>query len=129
MEMPRATILYGALLTVLGVGGYLFTGSVSLTSLIPAFFGVPLIVLGIWGQKPAALKHAMHGAAVLALLGIFGSAGGLLQLPALLSGAEVLRPAAVISRSIMAVISVVFLVLCIRSFIAVRKAREAQARA
>jgi uncharacterized membrane protein len=125
MEMSRATVVYGLALAGLGIGGYVLTDAKSVTSLIPTFFGLPLVILGLVAQRPAARKHAMHFAAVLALLGLFGAAGGLVSLPTLLLGGEVERPAAVISRSVMALLSIVFLVLCIRSFVAARKAREA----
>ena len=49
---------------------------------------------------------------------------GLMGLPALLSGSEVERPAAVVSQSIMAILMAVFVGLCVRSFIAARRARS-----
>jgi hypothetical protein len=125
--MPLITLGYGLILIALGVGGYFMSGGVSMTALIPAFFGLPLAILGLVARKPGARKHAMHVAAVLALLGFGGSFPGLLKLFTLLSGGEVARPAAVYAQSVMAVLSAIFLVLCIRSFIAARKARQAGA--
>jgi hypothetical protein len=40
----------------------------------------------------------------------------------LLSGADVQRPAAVVSQSLMAMLMAVFIGLCVRSFIAARRA-------
>ena len=122
MEMPRIAIVYGALLVLLGIAGY--THSHAPTALIPAALGVIFVVLGIVSKTERNRKHAMHAAAVLALLGFLASVGALRHLPALLTGAEVARPAAVISRSALATTSIIFLIFCIRSFRAARLARN-----
>ena len=108
----------------LGVSGWLLTGRESPTALIPAAFGLLLLALGSLARQERLRKHAMHGAAAVGLLGFLGSARGLLQVPALVAGTAE-RPVAVISQTVMAVLCAVFVWLCVRSFIAVRKAREA----
>lgn len=122
--MPTITIVYGLLLTLLGLGGYFGSGGASITAMIPAFFGLPLLILGFLARNERFLKHAMHGAAMLALLGLLGSARGTLKLPTLLAGGQLERPQAVIAQSVMAILSLIFLVLCIRSFIQARRARQ-----
>ena len=122
--MPLVTIIYGGLLILVGVIGYFATGGASVTALIPAFIGLPVEALGVLARSEKYLKHAMHGAAGLALLATFGTVRGLLQLPALFAG-EVERAPAVISQAIVAALSIVFLALCVRSFIAARQARDA----
>lgn len=121
--MALIAIIYAVLLIVLGVGGYIVSQGVSVTALIPAFFGIPLLICGFLALKEHYLKHAMHAAAVLGLLGFLGSVRGLLILPRLLGGGEVTRPMAVVSQSIMALLSLIFIVLCIRSFVVVRRNR------
>jgi hypothetical protein len=106
---------------VVGVGGYMLTHGVSLTALIPAAIGAVLIGLSYLAQSDRARRHAMHAAMVVALVGIAGSARGLLQLPALLSGGEVARPAAVYAQSITAVVLLILLLAGIRSFLAARR--------
>ncbi|HVR95843.1 MAG TPA: hypothetical protein VMW27_04465 [Thermoanaerobaculia bacterium] len=120
--MARLTIIYGLLLIVLGVGSYFVTGQASKTALIPALFGVPILLCGVVALRDHLRRHAMHGAAALALLGFLGSAPGLLKAFTLLGGGEVARPAAVTAQATMALLSLVFLVLCIRSFINARRA-------
>ena len=44
--MSPTTIVFGMLLTLLGLVGYFLTGASSPTALIPAIFGVLLLVLG-----------------------------------------------------------------------------------
>ena len=122
--MAKPTILVGLVLILMGVGGYFGSGMVSITALIPAFFGVPILLLGFVAQNEARRKHAMHGAILLALLGFGGSVPGLLKLGSLLSGSAE-RPLSIAMQSLMAVLLAVFIVLCVRSFIAARKAREA----
>ena len=125
--MANTTITVGVLLIVLGLGGYFGTGTSSPTALIPAAFGILLVITGAIARNPEKRKLAMHIAVTVGLLGFFGSVGGLAKLPTLLSGGEVARPAAVVSQSIMAVLTLVFTALCVRSFIAARKARKALA--
>lgn len=118
--MTRLASSIGVLLVVVGVGGYVMTGAASATALIPAVIGVLLVALAVWGKKPTATKHAMHGAMVVALVGAAGSARGLMQLTALLGGGEVARPAAVYSQSITAVLLLFLIVAGIRSFMRAR---------
>jgi hypothetical protein len=122
--MTQLTGAVGAALMVVGVAGYLLTDRASPTALIPAAIGVVLLLLATWGRRqPSAHKHAMHGALLVAILGLAGTARGLMQLPTLLGGGEVARPAAVYSQSITAVALLVLLVMGIRSFIAARRSR------
>lgn len=122
--MHLTTTLYGIFLILLGVGGYLLTGRASVTALIPAFFGLPLFLLGLAAAKPTRRKVAMHIAVLLGLLATIGAARGLSGLPALLAG-EAERPAATISQVAMFVASLLFVILCVRSFVAARKAQKA----
>ncbi|KYF93698.1 hypothetical protein BE20_08650 [Sorangium cellulosum] len=119
-SMSTTTIGYGALLTALGVGGFAATRAP--TALIPAGFGVVSIGLGVLGRQEKYRMHAMHASALVGVLGVLGSARGLSQLPALLSGGDVERPAAVIAQSLMAVLSAGYVALCVRSFVAARRA-------
>lgn len=121
--MTQLTMVMGTLLVVVGIGGYLMTGMASPTALIPAVLGALLVGIAIWGRAEASRKHAMHGAMLVALLGIAGTARGLMQLSTLLSGGEVARPAAVYSQSITALLLIVLLVAGVRSFVAARQAR------
>ena len=123
--VPFVTIGFGVLLTIIGVGGYVMSGMVSWTALIPAFLGVPLAVLGGLATKESLLKHAMHGAAMVGLLGLLGTVSGLIKFFRMLGGAEVARPEAVQVQALVAVLCAVFIGLCVNSFIQARKARTA----
>ena len=125
--MPIVTIVYGLLLIVIGVGFYAGTGQASVTALIPAFFGVPLVVCGVLARREHLLKHAMHAAAALGLLAFLGSLPGLVQFFVFIHGGAVARPNAALEQAFMAVLSLVFVALCVRSFIEARRARAASA--
>ena len=123
--MPVLTIVLGMALVVLGLAGFYGTGATHYTALIPAGFGAVFLVLGLLAFKASLRKHAMHVAAMLGLLGFAFTLRGLLSLPALLSGGAVDRPAAVISKSVMAVLCGVYFILCGVSFVAARLRRRA----
>jgi hypothetical protein len=124
--MPVTTIIFGIVLDLLGIGFFVGTGAESWTALIPSALGTLLVAFGVVALvRPSLRKHMMHGAATVALLGLLGSARGLAGLPALLSGQDVARPAAVAAQSATAVLCAIFLALCIVSFVRARAARSA----
>lgn len=124
MNVSQLALVVGSLLVLTGIGGY--AAFQSPTALIPVAFGLLLAACGLVARKEGLRKHAMHAAAAVALLGFVPSVPGLLGIPALLAG-EAARPAAVVLRSVMAILCLAFLVAAIRSFVAARKAREAGA--
>jgi fluoride ion exporter CrcB/FEX len=123
--LATTTIGFGVVLVVLGVGGYFGTDRVSPTALIPAAFGLLLIIFGALARDDKRRKLAMHIAVTVGLLGFLGTVSGLVDLPALISGGTVARPGAVISKSIMAVLMAVYVGMCVKSFIDARRSRAA----
>jgi hypothetical protein len=117
--MTKIALGYGIALIALGLWGYFGTGTQSPTALIPAAFGIVAVILGLLAAKPGLTKHAMHGAAVLGLLGV------ILPVGRLLSKGKVTWSPAVISQTILAVLSLVFVALCVKSFVDVRRSRAA----
>jgi uncharacterized membrane protein HdeD (DUF308 family) len=123
--MPKITIIVGTILSAIGILGYLLSESRSLTALIPLVFGSLLEVCGVLATRPEYKKHAMHGAAALALLGVAGSAMGFVSFLKLLTGGDVARPLGAQMQAAMFVICLIFLGLCVRSFREARAARDA----
>jgi hypothetical protein len=124
--MIRTTIGLGIVLIVLGAGayGYALTGEqASITALIPAFFGLPILGLGLAAARwPARRAVFMHVAALLAVLGFAGAARGLGSVVALITRPdEVARPVAVIVQSVMALLCMAYVILAVRSFILARR--------
>ena len=118
--MPQITLVFGFGLVVLGMLSYFGTGQSSVTAMIPAFFGAGLILFGLVAMKDRLRKHAMHGAATVALLGVIGSL--MRGVPGLLSDAP-FRTATLVQLT-MGIALIVFMILCVRSFIAARRATE-----
>lgn len=123
--MARITILFAAGLIILGIAGYIISGMASITALIPAAFGMVLLLLGLLALKEKLRMHAMHGAALLALIGILGTATGIWKTIQYLLGTDIPRPAAAIVQAIMCIALLDYLALCIISFIKARRARKA----
>jgi hypothetical protein len=121
--MPSTSVWFGRLLVLLGIIGYsygLFNGNASPTALIPAFFGAVLMLLGHLAQSKESLrKHLMHGAVLIGLVGFLITAGRLLSKIGDLS-----MSAAVISQAVMSLLCLVFVILCVKSFIDTRKNRS-----
>ena len=122
--MAKLSIAYGVIFILMGLISYLGISSESITALIPAFFGIPMLVLGWLGLNEKWLKHAMHVAAVLMLLGFFGTIGGLIKFFKMLGGVQPERLAAVIVQAIMALMCLVFLIFAVKSFIDARKNKK-----
>ena len=124
--MPTTTIFCGVLLILIGIVGYgygMIGGSASPTALIPAVLGLILAILGFLAKAKEDLrKHIMHAAVVVGLLGFLGTASSFLKIPALLDGTAE-RPAAIVAQLATAVICVIFVLLCVKSFADARRNR------
>ena len=155
--MAKVTILFGLLLIALGLVGYFGyapsdegadaaavveavegavqgeaaedgSGGAAVTALIPAFVGGVLLLLGLIALSEGARKHAMHGAAMIGLLGFLAGAGrGSMGISKFLNDDPSLNQRSFLFVWLMALLCGVFLILCIRSFRAARKAMQAGA--
>ena len=119
--MSRLTTNLGIIFIILGLYSYFGISSESITALIPTFFGVPMLLLGRIARNEKYLKHSMHGATLLALLGFAGTVSGLFKFFRLLGGEEFERSSAIIIQAIMSVLCLVYLILAVKSFINTRK--------
>jgi hypothetical protein len=129
--VPVVSILFGALLVALGVWGR-YGGDLGLwqplgfqppehlsgTAMIPAYVGAALALLGLVALKASLLKHAMHGAAMVGLLGLLAAAGRLIAT----GNTQGVGGTSLIG---MTVLCAVFLALCVNSFIQARRRRRA----
>ncbi len=113
--MPKWTLVFAALLIILGVGAFLWSGS--RTALLPAYPGLVLAILGGLALAfESGRRHLMHAAAVVALLGTLA--------PAVTLGirAAQMSPLALTVNIGMLVLCGVLLALMVRSFVAARRA-------
>ena len=127
--MAKLTMVAGVLLVLLGAGVYLGVAHAP-TALIPAYFGLALLLCGVLANTEDAKRRAlwMHIAVTLGLVGFIlplaRSAGGAVKM---LTGHadQVLRPLAVEESMAMALICLVFTALCVRSFVRARVLKTA----
>lgn len=121
--MPTVTIVTGVLLIVLGAVGFIGTGSEHPTALIPAAFGLILAICGFVAKAPEKKKLFMHIAVTVGLLGFLGTVMGVVKVIRMAAGETIPRPEAAESQAVMAFISLIYVGLCVNSFIKARRSR------
>lgn len=123
--MAKLTLVFAVVLIALGLIGFIGTGSSHPTALIPAVLGVLLGIFGALAISPneGRRKLFMHINVTLGLLGFLGTVMGLIQWFQMLAGATVKNPPATESKAAMALICIIYVALCVRSFIAARRTR------
>jgi hypothetical protein len=123
--MAKATILFGVLLIVLGGASYVLTGQKFPTSLIPVAFGILLVIFGSLAESPETRRRMlfMHIAVTVGLLGFLATAPALVFVVQLFKGKLFPYPAAIEEKAAMSALMLIYVVLCVRSFIAARSSR------
>ena len=114
MNTPKTAIAIGTLLFIQGIGFYIGTDSRSVTALIPAFVGLPILLMGLLAFKESARMHAMHVAAALGVLGLLAAIGRIATAGLSLSAAG-------ISLMIMVLLTGSFVLVCVKSFVDARR--------
>jgi uncharacterized membrane protein HdeD (DUF308 family) len=126
--MARVTYVFGVLLILVGLVGYFATGSAHPTALIPTWFGLALVVGGFLAvsHSESRRKLFMHINVTVGLVGLIGA------IVSALHGYEHARSLgmdpdykALTAQLIMAVLLLVYVNLCVRSFIQTRRSRQA----
>ncbi len=123
--MAKLTIALGVLLILVAGVGFIYTGSSHPTALIPGAIGLLFILFGVLASSEDAKKRMlwMHVAVTVALLLFLGTIPADIGVFRLAHGAEVVRPVAVIEKAAMSLVCLLFVLLCVRSFIAARRQR------
>ena len=120
--MPSTAIWFGRLLVLVGAIGYgygMSQGAASVTALIPAFFGIVIMACGHLGMAETRRKLMMHIAVTVGLLGVIAAVVAIFR-----KGMPESIGVGTGSQIAMAVVCLVFVVLCVRSFIAARGSRD-----
>ncbi|MGA7857973.1 MAG: hypothetical protein WCA11_08615 [Terracidiphilus sp.] len=122
--MAKVTLVFASLLIVLGLAGFLGTGSQHYTALIPTWFGLALGVFGVFAMSPseARRKLFMHVNVTIGLLGFLGSFIEAIRGYGHARSAGV-EPdmIALASKLTMAGLLLVYVLMCVRSFINARR--------
>ena len=118
-SMENITIIYGIFLVVWGVVVTIFSYSQSITSLIPTILGLAIIILSFFAKKFTNKKKLfMH---IVVLIGFIIFLGGLDLIRGLIQGNIFVNLWASSSKFMMMISGLLFIILCIKSFIFNRK--------
>ena len=122
--MAKVTLVFAALLIALGLVGYFGTGAQHVTALIPAWFGLALAIGGLLAISPSESRRKlfMHINVTIGLLGFIGGAVETIRGYVHAKSAG-LQPdtIAVASKLTMTGLLLLYVILCVRSFIAARR--------
>lgn len=122
--MAKITMGFAVLLVALGVVGYIGTGSVHPTALIPTWIGLALGLGGLLAISPSEgrRKLFMHVNVTIGLLGFLGGAGSAVRgyLRTTSCGLDPITPA-LESQLALALLMFIYVLLCVRSFIDARR--------
>ncbi len=122
LKIEVFSIFYGLFLILWGFIITLISGSESLTSYIPSFFGVPILFFSYLSIKFFSKKKLfMH---IVVIFGLIIFIGGLDIIRSILMGTLFNNYWADVSKLMMFVTGLFFSYQCIRSFIHARKNRE-----
>lgn len=125
--MAKVTLIFALLLVALGLAGYYYTGAIHPTALIPLWWGLGLGLCGFLaiGPNPGRRKLFMHIAVTIGALGFIGA------LIVAIQGYGSARThgiepdyVAMIDKLIMAALLLIYVNLCVRSFIKARRSRQ-----
>ena len=122
--MAKITLVLALLLVALGLVGYIGTGSVHSTALIPAWIGLALGIFGFLAISPneSQRKLFMHINVTIALLGFIGGlAEAIRGYVHAKSAGLVPDQIALASKLTLAGLLFIYVILCVRSFIAARR--------
>ena len=122
LTIEKLSLYYGFFLIAWGVIVSFVSESSSATSYIPSFLGFPLVIFSYLAIKFSSKKKLfMH---IVVIFGLIIFLGGLDFIRTLISGYAFENLWADISKIMMLLTGLYFLIQCIRSFVFARKNRE-----
>jgi len=124
--MAKLTIWFGVALVAISLGFWFAMGRAESAALHPAGVGVILLICGLLANTENAKQRMiwMHIAVTVGLIGFLIT--GVRAVIELARGlASIVNLAGFYERAVVAVVCGLFVVLCVRSFIAARRARTA----
>ena|ERR1700740_3077975 len=124
--MAKVTLVFAALLILLGLVSFFGTGSQHPTALIPTWFGLALGIFGFLAISPgeARRKLFMHINVTIGLLGFLGAAWRAIQGYGH-ARSEGVAPDAIAlgAQATMAGLLLIYVAMCVKSFINARRSR------
>lgn len=123
--MAKLTMVFGVLLVVVSLGFWVAMGRVDSAALHPAGLGVLLVLCGALANTENSKRRMlwMHLAVTVGLVGFLIT--GVRAVIQVVKGTTAVNPAAFEERAVVALICLLFVALCVRSFISARRSRVA----
>ncbi|MGD0938599.1 MAG: hypothetical protein ABR905_02720 [Terracidiphilus sp.] len=117
--MAKVTLVFAVLLILLGLIGFLGTGSEHPTALIPTWVGLAMGLFGLLAMDKRERKRKlfMH---VNVTIGLVGYLGVMAEIVRSFFSKEV-DPTALLAKTAMAWLLFIYVILCVRSFRAARR--------
>ena len=117
LSIELITLLYGLFMVIWAFSISIIAESSSLTSLVPAFIGCPLIFIGFISMfKPTLRKALMH---IAVLIGILAFLGGLDFFRGMFNNYY-----AGLSKLMLLITGFVYVYFCVQSFLFVRRQKK-----
>ena len=117
LSIELITLIYGLFMVIWAFSISIIAESSSLTSLVPAFIGSPLILIGFISMlKPTLRKALMH---IAVLIGILAFLGGLDFFRGLFNNYY-----AGLSKLMLLITGFVYVYFCVQSFLFVRRQKK-----
>ena len=127
--MAKLTIGFGILLILLGIIGFIGTGSAHPTALIPTGIGLLFVLFGFMALTENSKKRMlwMHISVTVALLVFLGMIPAMFHVIQYSRGAYLSHDAAVAAedKAVLGLFSLIYVLFCVRSFINARRSRLA----
>jgi hypothetical protein len=125
INMAKLTIGFGILLILLGVFGFVSTGSAHPTALIPVGIGLFFVLFGAMANTGDSKKRMlwMHISVTVALLVFLGMIPAAIACFHLAHGATYPYPEAIEEKAALGLFSLIYVLFCVRSFISARRSR------
>ena len=118
--MAKVTLVFAVLLIVLGLVGYLGTGSEHSTALIPTWVGLAMGLFGLLAMDKRERKRKlfMH---VNVTIGLVGYLGVMVEIVRNFAWSKEVDATALLAKTAMAWLLLIYVILCVRSFRAARR--------
>ena len=117
LSIELLTLIYGLFMVIWAFSISIIAESSSITSLVPAFIGIPLILIGFISMiKPTFRKALMH---IAVLIGILAFLGGLDFFRGMFNNYY-----AGISKLMLLITGFVYVYFCVQSFLFVRRQKK-----
>jgi cytochrome bd-type quinol oxidase subunit 2 len=103
--MQKSVAKYGKLLLIIGVAGYLAGGMQQWATIAPALLGIIAVTVTCGPLRTSSEMVAAVAGTLIALLALFGSAGAVADMPAVIAGDPNIDGPLTLSRSLTSLVS------------------------